>query len=77
MNIPAYTNSQDSELYNDQLSQALVGGLSDNGFTTPQQTTSGITSLSSTMPNGTTWYDTDTNQMKVLIDGTVKTFTVV
>lgn len=77
MNIPQYTSSQDDELYNDQLSQALVSGLSDNGFTTPQQTTSGIASLSSTMPNGTMWYDTDTNEMKALIDGAIKTITVV
>ena len=77
MNIPQYTSSQDDELYNDQLSQALIGGLSDNGFTTPQQTTTGITDLSSSMPNGTMWYDTDTNQMKALINGSVKIFQMV
>lgn len=76
MNIPAYNKSQIDEYYQDNLSQTLVNGLSDNGWTAPQQTTENITQLASTMPNGTIWYNSDTNSLQVLINGVVKTVTV-
>lgn len=75
MNIPSYSTTQNTEYYNDELSQALVDGLSDNGWTLPQQTTSEISDVSSQMPDGTMWYDSTTNEFKVKIDGAVKTVT--
>lgn len=81
MNIPTFVNVQytDDEgflttamqLYNDELNQAMQNGLSDNGWTVPQLTTAQITAVSSLMPNGTLWYDTDTNQLKGKINGVV------
>lgn len=65
MNIPQFTISQNDMLYNDQLSQALVGGLSDSGWTSPQQTTEQITTSASEMPYGTFWYNSDLNKLQV------------
>jgi len=75
MNIPSYSETQNQDYYNDELSQALVGGLSDNGWTLPQQTTAQITDVSPSMADGTMWYDSTTNEFKVKINGTVKTVT--
>lgn len=76
MKIPTYAQYQNDEYYQTQLSQALAAGLSDNGLTVPQQTTTNINSLVSMMPSGTLWYDTDTDSLKVNINGVVKTVTV-
>lgn len=58
-------------LYNDQLNRVMQDGLSDNGWTVPQQTTANITTIAPDMPNGTLWYDTDTNELKGKINGVV------
>jgi hypothetical protein len=81
MNIPTFARVQfvqgdgyltsAMQLYNDELNQALQNGLSDNGWTVPQLTTTQITNVASTMPNGTLWYDTTTNQLKGKINGVV------
>lgn len=76
MNIPPYNRYNDVELDNDLLRRTLQGGLSDNGWTLPQQSTANIESISSQMPDGTMWYDTGSNSFKVKIDGLVKTVTV-
>lgn len=76
MKIPAYSMNQNDSFYQENLSKTLQTGLSDNGWTLPQQTTSNITTVSSDMPDGTMWYDTDSNEFKVKVDGTVKTVTV-
>lgn len=75
MNIPAYAPGQGDQLYNDQLSQSLVNGLSDSGWTLPQQTTTQITGSSANMPNGTMWYDNDSHTFKIKVNGTVQTVT--
>lgn len=76
MNIPPYINFQNEILYNDRLNQALQNGLSDQGWTLPQQTTLQITDNTAVMPDGTMWYDTTANAFKVRIAGVVKTVTV-
>ena len=76
MKIPVYSLQNNPQYYNTQLSQTLQSGLSDNGWTLPQQKTNVINSVSADMPNGTMWYDSDTNEFKVKIDGTVKKVTV-
>lgn len=63
MNIPQFAPSQNDMLYNDQLSQALVAGLSDSGWTSPTQTTDQIVEHSTNMPDGTFWTNTTTNQV--------------
>ncbi len=45
--------------------------LFNNGLTAPSKTTAEITALAATMPNGTLWYDTDTNQIKAKSNGIV------
>jgi hypothetical protein len=59
------------QLYNDELNQTMQNGLSNNGWTVPQLTTAQITQIATQMPNGTLWYDTDTNQLKGKINGAV------
>lgn len=81
MNIPTFINVQfvqgdgyltpAMQLYNDELNQALQNGLSDNGWTVPQLTTTQITQIATSMPNGTLWYDSTTNQLKGKINGVV------
>lgn len=71
--IPVYMDGQDANLYQSELNTALQNSLSNNGWTTPQQSTATITDLSSTMPNGTIWYDSSTNEPKMLINGVVRT----
>jgi hypothetical protein len=71
MKIPIYMQGQDDNLYQDELNQALQGGLSDNGWELPNQTTANITQIAPDKPNGTIWYDSDTNQLKAIINGAV------
>lgn len=72
MRIPPYADFNDQNLYQDDLNQEMQANLSDDGWVQPSQTTDNITSLAAGMPNGTFWYDTDTNEMKVLVNGVVK-----
>jgi hypothetical protein len=76
MKIPSFSKNQNDDYYSESLSKTLQTGLSDNGWTLPQQTTTNITTLSDNMPNGTQWYDSETHEFKVKIDGTVKTVSV-
>lgn len=71
-NIPTYLlGLEKSTLYNDQLNQALQDSISDNGFVMPSQPTSSIVNLSGMMPNGTIWYDQDTNELKANVNGSI------
>lgn len=63
MIIPSFSKNQNDDFYNEQLSKALQNGLSNNGWTSPNQTTANIVTLSNTMPSGTFWTNTDTNQI--------------
>jgi hypothetical protein len=86
MNIPTFLNDKyideagyltsSQQIFNDQLNQAMQASLSDNGWTLPLQTTTNINTIAPTMPNGTMWYDSDTDEFKVTINGTVKVVTV-
>jgi len=81
MNIPTFVNikfvqsdgylTPEMQLYNDELNQALQNGLSNNGWTVPRLTTAQITLIAPKMPDGTLWYDKDTNQLKGRINGVV------
>lgn len=71
MNIPTYIKDKDQENYQEELSQTLLGGVSDNGYVIPSVTNaqltvapfvlpSGtVTTLALGMPDGTVWYVTD------------------
>ena len=70
--------SNEAMLYNDNLWQSLNAlvelvntFISYNGISVPQFTTAEITALAVTAPNGTFWYDTDTNQIKAKSNGVV------
>lgn len=76
MNIPAFSKNQNDDFYQESLSRELQSGLSDNGWTLPQQTTTNITTVSTDMPDGTMWYDTTSNEFKVKVNGSVKTVSV-
>lgn len=60
--------------------QQAQESLSDDGFVIPQRTTNEINNISAnnnanTKPNGTLWYDSTTNQLKVKINDTVRVIT--
>lgn len=70
--------TSEMKLYNDELSQSLQNGLSDNGWTLPLQKTANIAAIAAlpTTQLGTMWYDTDTNQFKILTNIGVQVVTV-
>lgn len=76
-NIPDYLPGQNARIYNDELNQSLQGSISDNGFAVPNQETSSIVTLSGEMPNGTIWYDSDTDELKAKVGGSVVVIQVV
>ena len=62
MDIPTYLKSPDyaqQETFMEEMFQTLLDGLSNNGWTVPQATTTFITAIAPTMPDGTIWYCTD------------------
>lgn len=89
MNIPSYLEMADQSLYNEELSQTLQQGVSDNGFTIPVLTTNQITvqpaialdgtigTLATIMPVGTVWFNSDIAklQVKVALPSTIETIT--
>jgi hypothetical protein len=88
MNIPTFINVQftdkDGNLtpamqyYNDQLNQALLNGVGQNGFTISQLTTAQISTLGgdAAIPVGATFFDTDAAKLKVkTAAGVVETIT--
>lgn len=61
----------------DEFFQEAQQNLSNNGLVTPSLTTSEISDVSNpaaenTMPNGTLWYDTDTNELKIKVNDAVR-----
>lgn len=67
--IPSYSSYQNSEFYNENLSQTLTSALSDNGWTLPPQSTESIETVSTSMPDGTMWYDSSAKKLTALEDG--------
>ncbi len=71
MDLPTYVQSPDQENYNEELSQTLINGLSNNGWTVPQITTANltvtpfiapdgsVTTIAAFMPDGTLWFCID------------------
>lgn len=43
----------------------------EDALVAPSYTTAQITTLAVTAPNGSIWYDTDTNEIKALVNGIV------
>jgi len=77
MNLPTYSETDLQENYQQELSQTLIDGLSDNGWTVPQvpdkdalitdkaMPDGTIASLATYMPNGTLWYVVADNELVV------------
>jgi hypothetical protein len=61
----------DFQIYEDTLNQSMRGALSDDGWTLPQLQTAQITQIAPQMPNGTLWYDKDTDEIKAKVGGSV------
>lgn len=73
-----------TQMYNDELNNALRNGLSDNGWTLPPVTQSQLLSIMNLpadqrMPNGTIWYVHDTTtavyDIVALINGSLRKIT--
>lgn len=92
MTIPTFTQHRvsnddgeytaEAQQYNDQLNQYLQDNLSPDGFVAPPRSTNDINEISNpsnvnAMPNGTIWYDSDTDEFKGKIDGNVRVFQLV
>lgn len=85
-----YVNIDELQRYFELLIKTLNNGLSDNGWTVPQQSTTNITTLINRnarpiLPRGTIWFDTTLGKLKVLVtqavpgvsDGVTETITSV
>ena len=85
MNIPSFTKmkliqedgtpTMEYAQFMSQLTQALQGGLSQEGIKTPGQTAANITVLNTQKSLGNLVYDTDNDKLMVNIAGTFKTVT--
>lgn len=84
MKIPTFLNTQwveneyltdSANMFHDELNRVLQGGLSDNGWTLPQQDQATITSISGDMPNGSMWYDTTNHEFVIKINGALRKVT--
>lgn len=85
MNIPGFFNwvwtkkngelTDSARLYQDELSQVLQNGLSDNGWTLPQITAANLVSIEPDMPNGTIWYEADNHEVVIKINGALRKVT--
>jgi hypothetical protein len=76
-----YLTSQ-MQMYNDELNNILRNGLSDNGWTVPNQTQAKIQEIAAftgvnAMPVGTMWYDSTNELMVFNLGGSLFTFTPV
>lgn len=86
MNIPIFSNikyvqengflTPEMQIYNDELNQSLQNGLSNNGWTFPPITASKLATVSSIMPSGTVWYETDNNLFVGKVNGVLMKFTM-
>lgn len=86
MKIPPFTRqvfteksgflSSPFQYFFDVLVQQMQENLSDDGLVVPSLTTQEINDVAdptndNSMPNGTLWYDTDTNELKLKKNGVV------
>lgn len=60
-----------------QLITELQKSVSEEGFKIPQQPTSNIAKLNNLLSKGHLIYDSDTNQLKININGTIKVIQVI
>jgi len=77
MNVPIYYNfrfvdengylTQEAQFFMSTLNQAMLGALTDNGWTVPQHTTAEITVLAASdfTPLGTIWFNTTLAKLQV------------
>lgn len=70
-----FLSSPNQQMF-DVLFQQMQNNLSDDGLVAPSLTTQQITQVASptnnnSMPNGTIWYDSDTNELKFKKNGVV------
>ncbi len=65
MELPTYIKNLSQETYHQLLSQLLIAGLSDRGWTVPNVSYATIQLIAPSMPLGTIWYNTDTNKLVV------------
>lgn len=70
------------QLYNDELNVQMQNSLSDDGIVIPSRTTADINYIASNTnanarPDGTLWYDTDTNELKAKVNGAVRVIQLV
>ena len=70
-NIPQFTKQQDSDLYNDELSQALINSIGQNGFAISPLNTENINNNLNSSQSGTIFFNTDTQEWWANQNGTL------
>lgn len=74
MNVPMFLSGYNDD-YHQDLNAELLANFGPNGLVLPPLTTAQITAIAGDMPNGTMWYDSDTDEFKVKRAGTVRVVT--
>lgn len=85
MIIPTFIDAQfvkqdgyltpEMQIYNDQLNQTLQNNLSDNGWIPPALSAADLAAIAPSMPNGTFWYESDTEVIVFKIGGVLRKVT--
>jgi hypothetical protein len=67
--------TEEMQIYNDELNQALLGGLSDNGWTLPPISAANLAIVAPMMADGTIWYESDAKEWVGKKNGVLVKFT--
>lgn len=85
MYIPVFSNlklvdqngdlTNEMQIFFDELIQSLFLNLSDNGYVIPSVSAADLPSIEQLMPDGTMWYESDSNELVVKINGALRKVT--
>ena len=70
--ILPYLKTDDDIIYQTDLNATIRTLLSDEGWILPRLTSTNVTDLGVSIPNGAIWYNTTTNELQCMKAGTVR-----
>ena len=70
--ILPYLQTEDDTIYQTDLNATLRTLLSDEGWVLPRLTSTNVTDLGASIPNGAIWYNSTTNELQCMKAGTVR-----
>lgn len=70
--ILTYLKQDEDVIYQTDLNATLRTLLSDEGWILPRLTSTNVTDLGASIPNGAIWYNVTTNELQCMKAGTVR-----